>query len=554
MAKTETVPTGKAHTFQVKRVLQITRSDSQFAPGVEALELDYKIEGLAANHVFLRVHSSQAPAVLIYERELSAAEKTSGDHKGLKWNGKTSGGPLSGGYADPVYSPYQVTLESDQGQKDSKDTKVEIKDLTLSVDATAKHRLLMTVPTRLTLVTAAVTLKKKDGSGAATPVAIKVAFDFTDPGTANLAKLDSYQYVAGRYLGKAGDAAALYWQAHPDCTATSTDGFKTKCLVEVKTSAPDLGQAKVSFLSSGVGGDDFRLNAAVMKANGSDKLASKQSPMLEVWRNIDYTQVYTMESESYIDAATTHAEIGPALETKAYVEYSRGPVHKLAANLTVKYLGLYDAAAATKMKAWPADFAPNKLETAPHQMEPTEAELADYNDATPANAVKQAAAKAAIEAKAALWVSAIVTDYTTRVSNWFAAAAVPGGNSLLAVQYYHPKLSNQGDGATHFWPAGITVNLANPGSGLNMPGSPDSATWREVQGFNRGTISVIFKNYGDATRLQIICRHEIGHATRSAFKRETFGVGDHSASGLMTFDGASNTFSNDDIEKLRGYK
>jgi hypothetical protein len=92
-------------------------------------------------------------------------------------------------------------------------------------------------------------------------------------------------------------------------------------------------------------------------------------------------------------------------------------------------------------------------------------------------------------------------------------------------------------------------------SRINNPGHPDQSTWREVQGFNRDAISVIFKNYGSAARLQIACRHEIGHGTKSAFQpagRADFGVGDHSGSGLMTFNGASNTFSNADSAKLRG--
>src|SRR5262249_43123857 len=156
-----------------------------------------------------------------------------------------------------------------------------------------------------------------------------------------------------------------------------------------------------------------------------------------------------------------------------------------------------------------------------------------YAGSDPARVAARAVAKAAIEAKAQAWFNAIVADYNTSLSNWFGAVTLPAGNALLAVEYYHPKLSNAGDGATNFWPAGITINLANPGSGLTMNGDPDQATWREVQGFNRGSTSVVFKNYGTAARLQIVCRHEVGHATRAAFPRASFGTGDHSASDLM---------------------
>jgi hypothetical protein len=232
------------------------------------------------------------------------------------------------------------------------------------------------------------------------------------------------------------------------------------------------------------------------------------------------------------------------------VVYERGAVTTLAVALTAKYIGLYDPGAPGKQAAWPADFSPTKLETSPNQMQPTATELADYASANP---MKQAVAKLAIDAKAQLWFDAIIADYGNRVSNWFTAAAIPGGNSLLAVQYYHPKLSNLGtDGQTNFWPPGVSINMANHGTGMNIPGHPDSKTWREVQGFNRGGISVIFKNYGSAGRLQIICRHEIGHGTKSAFKRAEFGAGDHSNSGLMTPYGSGALFSVADSGKLRG--
>jgi len=325
------------------------------------------------------------------------------------------------------------------------------------------------------------------------------------------------------------------------------------------TGNADVGKAKVYFKPSGVGKDDYKISTTVFNSNGSSELYKKEHDTFTVWRKMKFSLVYTMNGETYIDTATTHAQIGPAYETTgangAYVLYERDPVNTLNANLTVKYIGLYDSTAANKQANWPADFSPATLETSPNQMAPTAAELTDYAyaGADPVELNKKNLAKAAIEAKAQLWFNAIVADYRNRVTAWFNAAAVPGGNSLLAVQYYHPKLSNVGtDGQTNFWPAGISINLANPGSGLNQPGDPDQANWREVQGFNRGTMSVIFKNYGTAARLQIVCRHEIGHGTKSAFKRAEFGTGDHSASGMMTPFGASNTFSNADAQKLRG--
>ncbi len=469
----------------------------------------------------------------------------------INWDGKDEGGK----YVTPLQSPFTVliAMTNKPGIKHEKKLKVEIKEIFLWVDA-PDSRLLMNDPAGKICAVTTVMLKKSDGSKCVTRIPIDVSFTFSDPAPNNTKKADSFEYdtATHKYLGKRNDPNATFWAAHPDCTAltSSPDSYKTKCKVGTITSAgADCGKAKVYFTPSGVGKDNFKLKAEVFAADGTTVLSKKDTGKFTVWRKIHYAQIYTMDGENYIDAATTHAKIGPAYEAKAYVLYSRAAVKTLNANLTVKYIGLYKTGGG--MKNWPADFSPQKLESTPNELQPTATELTDYAGA---DAVKKAAAKTAIEAKAAKWFSAIVADYNSCVSKWFTAANVPAGNTLLAVKYYHPKLSGLADGATNFWPAGISINLANPGSGLNTPGDPDQATWREVQGFNRGTISVIFKNYGTAARLQIVCRHEIGHATKSAFKRDTFGVGDHSASGLMTPYGASNTFSNADIKILRGFK
>ena len=555
MATPESYATTKTHKFKVKRELEITRADALFAPGVEELKIDYTIKGLKGNEVSFKITSATHPNNPVYQQTLTAEEKTSGAHTEFKWDGKAncSDGPLKDQWIDPLYSPYKVVLESDQGQQDEEEFKVEVKEITLSIDGLDVDKLVVNVPQSDTEVTAQVQLKQADGTGVATPVLLKVDFSYTDPSTDNATHTASFQYDGTNYLGKRTDAAALHWAAHADCAATSSDAFKTKCQVEVITSGAALGQAKVNFKSAAVGGDDYKLKAVVLGHDGTTELVSQESNAITIWRKIDFANVRTMDGENYIDAATVHAEIGPAFETSGYVQYSRQAVVSLAAALTVKYIGLYKVGGG--MKDWPADFSPANLEATANELEPTADELAKYAyaGADAAQLADKAAAKTAIEAKAQAWFNAIVADYSSCVSDWFAAVTLPAGNVLLAVQYYHPKLSNAGDGLTTFWPAGISINLANPGSGLDTQGHPDVATWREVQGFNRGQISVIFKNYGTAARLQIVCRHEIAHGTRSAFKRKDFGVGDHSASALMTPYGGSNTFSNADILLVRGY-
>lgn len=534
--------------------LEITSLTAIFAPAAENCAIKYKVkEGRLKPGAKATLTLTDAAGKALYSKSDLAI--TQADEGLFEWDGKGTDGKFAG----PTLGPYNATVEvtgDAKSRSEVKQGKIEIKEIKIEIAGLdASKRLVFNVPDADAETTALVYLKKSDGTAVLAGMPIKAEFSFEDPGNDNVEPASSYEYSPGKKLGKRNDPAAVYWKAAAGYTTASPDAYKGKSVVETLPAAgPDQGKAKALFKPAGAGGGDYKITVKVFAADGTTELANTVSDAFTVYRKILFTLVYTMDSEVYLDTATTHAEIGPAFETTgangAFVLYERGAITKLAAALDAKYIGLYDSAAPGKQAAWPADFSPAKLETAPNQMDPTATQLADYAGADP---VKQAAAKLAIEAKAQLWFNAIVADYGKRVSAWFTAAAVPAGNSLLAVQYYHPKLSNIGnDGLTTFWPAGISINMANPGSGLNQPGHPDVKTWREVQGFNRGSISVIFKNYGTAARLQIICRHEIGHGTKSAFKRADFGVGDHSGSGMMTPYGGSNAFSNADAQKLRG--
>lgn len=428
--------------------------------------------------------------------------------------------------------------------------KIEIKKIEVSVDVT-DAKVIMNDPEAKILATAIITYIKNSTAEDALDALPKIRFTFADPGSNNATKLASFKYST-KYLGNRDDTTAIHWSAHNSYASSSPDSFNKTAKVEATplagTGTTKKAEAKIWFKPSGVGGDNFKVIASAYKPDGTSKICTDKTPKFTVWRKIDFDKIYTMDTETYIDSGTSVAGVSPAFNTSAYVDYTRGTVNKLASTLSVKYIGLYKSGGGSKN--WPTDFSPAKLESTANEFEPTTAELADYGGSDNA---KKALAKTKIEAKAQLWFNAIVSDYGDSCDDWFSDAAVPSSdNTLLAVQYYHPKLSGQADGATSFWPSGIKINLANPGSGLTNLGDPDSATWREVQGFNKGSIVVIFKNYGTAARLKIICRHEIGHATKSEFKRKRFGTGDHSSSGLMTPYGGASTFSIADIKILKG--
>lgn len=518
----------------------------RFAPAAENCRIEYG---------FRRGEAGTRVSMVIRDRDNNEVKRNdllgfAADRDDVfNWDGKDD----SGRYVTPDKSPFSVGIEFFSGFSQAREVKVEVGVIAIWNQDSPK--IVMNDPAHKFVSIATVMLKKTDGTDVTCGVPCKVEFSYVDTPPDNTLKTDSFQTSAGVRLGKrAAPPSEVFWEAHADCTAASADGFKEKCKVDIiHAVGADQGKAKIWFKPSGVGGDTFKTKAVIYASDGTTVLFSCESASeLSVWRSLHMAAVYTMNGQTYLDTATMVDEIQPAF-TPAFVDYTRAAISTLDAGLSVKYIGLYQTGGG--MKTWPADLSPTSLETSPNQLQPTAAELAAYAyaGADPVQVAAKATAKTAIEAKAQAWFSAVVADYRQCYTNWFTAAAVPGAtNALLAVEYYHPKLSEQADGATNFWPAGISINLANPGSGLDMPGDPDRATWRGVQGFNSGQISVIFKNYPSAEELKITCRHEIGHATKSAFERADFGAGDHSARGLMTFDGEAADFSAPDLRILRG--
>ena len=521
---------------------------ARFAPGAETCDIVYE---------FRRGPTLQGATVTLEIKDRANRRVHYSNVIGLgadrrdtfRWDGRDDGGQM----ISPINSPFTLTFKVGTVITRTRQVAVEVREVSIWT-RTTNRRIDMSNPAQKLETIATVTIRRTNGTSAPAYMALTVKYAFIAGGS-NMTRNDSYEYRAAGHLrlGKRDDANAVFWEAHTRSTAATDDAWKQTCRVTTVTTGADRGKAFIWFKPSGAGGDTFRIKATVYAADGTTVLREEIGSELTVWRKIHFSRIYTMSGETYIDNATTEAEIDPAYETDAFVMYSRSAVNTLAAALRVKYIGLYQNTAPAKV--WPADYSPARLETSPNDLQPTADELAKYAyaGADAARVAQRNNAKTAIEAKATRWASAIVSAYGRCCDDWFADAGVPSDqNVILAVQYYHPKLSGQADGATNFWPAGIQINMENPGSGLTTMGDPDRATWRTVQGFNRGQISVIFKNYGTAARLQIVCRHEIGHGTKSAFKRDNFGTGDHSASALMTPYGGANTFSNTDIGLLRG--
>lgn len=506
--------------------LTLVSVDPRFAPGVETLTVRFDIKDLAGESVKFVVVSDAAPATIIFERELDAAEKADGDGKSFEWDGVRADGKRLG----PVRSPYSVSLQlADGSRKDTKPAKVEVDKIELTVDAPG-NKLQMNDPVAKKLVKAKVFIKKKDGTGVVTPLGLNVKFTFT-AGAGNTTAANSFVYAAPKTLGKNGDAAALYWEAHPDSTASSGDGFKASVLAMTGNSGTKEGVAAIHFLPSGVGGNTYKIKATLAGV-------TKESQELTVWRKLVF-EPYQMPGQTHVSTHGTTAHMANYYKASTFVQYELGTVHPVGAKFTVNYIGLWDHATQAQL-----NWANHQKKTAAES--PTAQETADANG--PAGAARTAA-RAAIQAKADAWFTRIDDARMDALQNWATDAALPV-NAIVAIEDEHPKYSAQSPAAhatTAEWASFPWLRITVDGSATK----PDNR-WSEVQGFSFQSRAYIYAGLS-AARAKVVVAHEAGHESKNQFKRSNFGGGDHSpAAGLMDETGSLSAFTAAEIKILRG--
>ena len=300
-----------------------------------------------------------------------------------------------------------------------------------------------------------------------TKVPVRVTYTFSDPGGNNTAHTSSYLYAPpSGYLGKKGDPTAVHFAAHADSSSMSSDGYKARCQARTIVSAgTEQGKAKTWFQPSGVGGDDFKLAAAVLDSGGGE-LMTDEGDTLTVWRSVTFNNIHEMQGETHVSTNGSTAIISPVFDP-AFVIYTAGTPTAIDATKSVKYIGLWKDAA-TPQHPWATVQAKTAAET------PTAAEVTDaaYAGADPAALAKRALARTAIIAKAQAWTDRIDTAFFASMNKWIADAAIPA-NALVGIDYYHPKYSVAGgDHQTSEWrlggaatPAWLRVDAFPNGSG-----------------------------------------------------------------------------------------
>lgn len=534
-------------------VLHIVAVPPNFAPSAETCKIDFELTrktGRAGKKVKLTIKDKDGTTVFT----TSTPELDGGDKGSFSWDGKGSGGKFVG----PQQSPFAIKAEMvyDATVEDDSTVKVEVKEIAIAVTA-PDDKLMMNDPDLKVETIATVKIKKTDGTGVLTQVPVDVTFTFTDPAGDNTTKAGSWVYQAPKALGKKADVDAVLFAAHPDSSSSSADAYKTqaKATTIVATGA-DLGKAKIHFKPSGVGGDDFKLKAAVL--DGAKVLASAESNTLTVWRSVTFDKIYEMNGETHISVNGATAIISPVFNP-AFVKYEAGAPIAIDAVKSVKYIGLWTDAA-TPQQSWATVQARTPTET------PTAAQIADagYAGADAALVARRAAAQAAIIVMAQAWADRIDTSFNTAMNKWVADAGIPS-SSLVAIKFYHPKYSNDGgDFQTNEWklggastPAWLRVGAFSDGAGGHYYTALDpDGLWINWGGLSHGSGRVTAPKGNSAATVKQVVRHEAGHATKSFFKRDVFGPSlDHSASqaGIMyyTTDGGT-TFTDREQKILRG--
>jgi len=439
--------------------------------------------------------------------------------------------------------------------------KYKIIDLTLLVD-TPEGKVIMDDPDRKVEVSAVMTYTKSDDPKDLDALPKNVSFSFNDPKTNNTNKNDSYKYSA-KYLGKKGDAKAKYWEAHSEHSASSKD---KKCKVLLKTLEKEKKEiAKVYFKPSGVGGDDFEIEATVFHSDEIIEIISAKADRLTIWRSVTFDNIYEMQGQTHVSTNAATGTISPVYDS-AFVEYTAGSRTEIVAAKSVKYIGLWKDTSTTQVN-W-ADLQEKRDDEKPTNDEIKEA---TYAGTDAAEITKRATARAKIIAKAQKWTNRIDSSFHSAMPKWIKDAGIPN-NALIAIQYYHPKYSpGAGNAATSEWDLGgdstpewlkVVGAFAKSGGGYHYENLDPDSSWipggARWAGLSHGSGIVSAPIGMSSNTLKQVIRHEAGHATKSHFKRDVFGPSlDHSASnaGIMYYNtSGGTTFTNREKKILRGIK
>ena len=542
-----------------KLSVEIVEIDARFAPSVERMNLKYSIKpyGTTVTAAKLEVFKKGDTTTPIFtDTSIAKTGQNVSYQQGAVtgWEGKTTGGdwigPEDSDYTIKLSAAMNTSFVNAEADEEKTEVEAEISSMDFASNGAEDCRFIMNDPIRAGKVAVIVKLKNKAGAAVLADVPIKVHFSFSDPDNDNTPKDQSYNYNVdeGKYLGKEGDAEAKYWGQIEETDAGSDDGFKKACWAMTKTEGEEKGMAYVNFKPSAVGGDDFKIKAAVKNAAGT-VLKSIESGTITIWRKIKFDNIYEMDGETHVSANATK-EIIQDFFNDAFVEYEVGEVHAIPAEKSVKYTWLWKNDGDHQLD-WATLIAQQDGEL-PLDWEVTDAD----GEVGPAQLV----ARAQITIRAQIWHDRIYGSRIASQANWAANGGI-AQNALVSIKYFHPKrnpvLGTLGpenpDCTTTKWPfAWLKIQVPEDVH-------PDGAWGNDLLGTAQtGGIVSIRKGLAPIN-LQLTIVHEVAHATRhphpNGFYRQSFGDGDHTlptSVGMMTPTNPDFHFNPSELKILRG--
>ncbi|HEY5839426.1 MAG TPA: IPT/TIG domain-containing protein [Pyrinomonadaceae bacterium] len=530
--------------------VKINSVDKRFAPSVERLNVNYTITPVGYNAPVgrLEIFKKGDTTNPIY-RDTSIptggtnVQYTQGGTPG--WDGMANMGAGAGKFVGPEDSPFtvRVTIAADGSfgttKMDQKEFKVELDSIETTPKDNNEYNIVKPQPTTppvpaqtpeiATEVKVVIKLKNKAGTGVPTAIPFKLNWSFEDPDDTSGKNLVDPNGSTGddnapiSNLGKRGPGSIM-WRAVTGTTTAVDPAGRTAVSDAIVTPGPDLGSAKISFLSSNVAADNYILKLEVKNSAGT-LVKEVKFKKWSVRKALTFTRFFKMQNGVDVKSVASYDNVHEAFDEDGYTDYTTG---QNQTNLT----------AAQSPEFAVALLAPNAAET------PTNQEKVDY-------AAGSAAAKQAIEGKAQAWFQ---RNYLLQGNALVAYAGTIGAPafSLIGCRFISEKFDGRPNpNGTNHYPAGITI-VGSDG----LPHDPDD-DWGEIEGGEVGGFAFIFLNTKPMARLIVAARHEVGHAS----DHELFGLEDHALSGLMHKNAdqgpnlpyGNENFNEDSILRLRGW-
>lgn len=423
------------------------------------------------------------------------------------------------------------------------------------------------------IITCTALCPRTAGLGAGTQFLVQVDWTFTTP-SGNAPKANGGKDNTDIHFGLA--------PGHP------MSGGGT---ITASTVTNDSGVTQITFRASVTSDDHFQIHAKVLRdpANtAKGDLGHDDSPTFEVWKRLDYNNLYRMVTGAQkgfdLAARCTVPNIQPAF-TPTFTEYTVGPPHEvpykeyitslvaptaaqlpLNGSVQIRSNGADTRAVTIQGLVVAADGSTsNGSEVLTLNGTTNVAGTKKFQKVTAVNVTASPGSTVTVETSAGAAITTVPARHSsatpgflfdtaaavqTKAQAWYQAnqnqlgvdmAALntsigAAGFFMVGAAYYHPKMDGRAStGSTTYYAGYPTVRITYYSNSYH----PDRE-WGGVDGVNQGQMSCLFLNVGGGDYASMVARHEIGHASDHV----TYGTGDHcpQVSCLMYFSSQRNKF------------